>query len=218
MCTVCCADLAVSFDAEEYETSEGVKANITLVANTSSYASPFDVLLMFMEQGVIAASEGVDYISSPDRVSFVAGQERLSFQVDIPDDQVAELLESFKIKIVGYSSCLEGLVNGGTTTTFVQIQDDDSECRLNVCGHEWMWEIHHFCIRSSCLLFVFLVFVICHCLELVVSMMPTLYPVSEGDSVEVTFVTNIPYVFQFNIVVNTYSVTAIGMATHRHLV
>lgn len=152
MCIVCCAGLAVSFDAEEYETSEGVKANITLVANTSSYASPFDVLLMFMEQGVIPASEGVDYISSPDRVSFVAGQERLSFQVDIPDDQVAELLESFKIKIVGYSSCLEGLVNGGTTTTFVQIQDDDSECRLNVCGHEWIWEIHHFYIRSSCLL------------------------------------------------------------------
>ena len=42
------------------------------------------------------------------------------------------------------------------------------------------------------------------------SLHPDLYTVSEGDRVEVMLVTNIPYVFEFTIMVNTNSVTAIG--------
>lgn len=133
ICIVLCAGLSVSFDAGVYNTVEGTAATITLVANTSSYAFPFDIRLMFMEDDVIFATEGVDYIPHPTNVSFVAGQKNLSFEVDVPDDQVAELLEFFKIEISGYSSCVEeGLVADGRT--FVGIQDNDSECRWNMCA------------------------------------------------------------------------------------
>lgn len=132
MCIVLCAGLSVFFGASVYDTVEGTAANITLVANTSSYAFPFDIRLMFMEDDGITATEGVDYIPHPTSVSFVAGQEVLSFEVDVPDDQVAELMESFKIEISGYSSCVEGLVAIGST--YVRIKDDDSECRWNMCA------------------------------------------------------------------------------------
>lgn len=50
------------------------------------------------------------------------------------------------------------------------------------------------------------------------SLRPNLYTVSEGDRVEVMLVTNIPYVFEFTIMVNTNSVTAMGTYVERHSV
>ena len=124
----------MSFDTMIYEAVEGMTANITLRASTLNYAFPFDVHLMCMDSS-LASSEGGDYILFTDNVSFAAGQEHLSFEADVPDDQVAELSKFLKIEIVGYSSCLDGLVvDGGSTSAFVHIQDNDSECRCE-CGH-----------------------------------------------------------------------------------
>ena len=136
MCIVCPAGLRVSFDTVLYETIEGTPANITLLTSTANYTFPFEVLLMYMENDSITANESVDYIPFPDSVFFEASQERLSFELGVPD-QVAELVEFLKIEIVGYSSCVGGLVvDGESTTAFVHIQDNDSEC--SGCG--WAWE------------------------------------------------------------------------------
>lgn len=207
MCSVYPAGLQVSLNAAQYQTIEGTAANITLVTSTPNYAFPFDVFLRYMELDGITATEGMDYIPLPDSVSFAAGQERLSFEVDIPDDQVAELLESFRVETVGYSSCLDGLVvDGRATSAFVTIEDNDSEHRVDAggCGNACLAEV-----ACSFVLFCF----VCCCLELVVSLMPDVYTVSEGDSVTVTLVTNIPYTFEFDIEAEGSSVTAMGMAT-----
>ena len=138
MCIVCLAGLQVSFDTVLYETIKGTPANITLVTSTANYTFPFEVLLTYMGNDSITANESMDYIPFPDsvRISFEASQERLSFEVDVPDDQVAELVEFLKIEIVGYSSCLDRLVvDGEYTIAFVHIQDNDSECRVDVGGH-----------------------------------------------------------------------------------
>ena len=129
----------MSFDTVLYKTIEGTPANITLLTSTANYTFPFEVLLMYMENDSISATESVDYIPFPNSVSFEASQERLSFEVDVPD-QVAELVEFLKIEIVGYSSCLDGLVvDGEHTIAFVHIQDNDSECRVDVGGHGNDW-------------------------------------------------------------------------------
>ena len=136
MCIIFPAGLRVSFDTVLYETIQGTPANITLVTSTANYTFAFEVLLMYMENDSINATESVDYIPFADSVSFEASQERLSFELDVPDDQVAELVEFLKIEIVGYSSCLDRLVvDGEYTIAFVHIQDNDSECRVDVGGH-----------------------------------------------------------------------------------
>ena len=130
----------MSFDTVLYETIEGTPANITLVTSTPNFAFSFEVLLMYVENDSVTATKGEEYISFTDRVFFEAGQERLSFKVDVPDDQVAELLEFLKIEIGGYSSCLDGLVlDGEFTTAFVHIQDNDSESRVDVGEHGNVW-------------------------------------------------------------------------------
>ena len=130
----------MSFDTVLYKTIEGTPANITLVTSTPNFAFPFEVLLMYVENDSITATEGEEYISFTDRVSFEAGQERLFFEVDVPDDQVAELLEFLKIEIGEYSSCLDRLVlDGESTTAFVHIQDNDSESRVDVGEHGIVW-------------------------------------------------------------------------------
>ena len=58
---------------------------------------------------------------------------------------------------------------------------------------------------------------VCCCLALVVSLMSNVYNVSEGDNVTVMLVTNIPHMFQFDIVVNTSSWTATGTITLAHV-
>ena len=85
---------------------------------------------------------GVDYIPLSSNVTLQAGQGSLTFSVAIPDDQVAELPENL-VRITGYAehlSCAGGLVvDGGTTTAFVCISDNDSECRTAVgwMGGAW---------------------------------------------------------------------------------
>ena len=129
----------MSFDTVLYETIEGTPANITLVTSTPNFAFPFEVLLMYMGNDSINATKVEEYVSFTDRVSFEAGQERLSFKVDVLD-QAAELLEFLKIEIGGYSSCLDGLVlDGESTTAFVHIQDNDSESRVDVGEHGNVW-------------------------------------------------------------------------------
>ena len=129
----------MSFDTVLYETIEGTPANITLVTSTPNFAFSFEVLLMNVENDSITATKVEEYISFTDRVSFEAGQERLSFKVDVLD-QAAELLEFLKIEIGGYSSCLDGLVlDGESTTAFVHIQDNDSESRVDVGEHGNVW-------------------------------------------------------------------------------
>ena len=67
----------------------------------------------------------------------------LTFSVAIPDDQMAELPENFRVGITGYAehlSCAGGLVvDEGTTTALVHINDNDSECRTAVgwMGGAW---------------------------------------------------------------------------------
>ena len=129
----------MSFDTVQYETIEGTPAKITLVTSTPNFAFSFEVLLVYMENDSVTATEGEEYISFTDRVSFEAGQERLSFKVDVLD-QAAEVLEFLKIEIGGYSSCLDGLVlDGESTTAFVHIQDNDSESRVDVGEHGNVW-------------------------------------------------------------------------------
>ena len=129
----------MSFDTVLYETIEGTPANITLVTSTPNFAFSFEVLLMYVENDSVTATKGEEYISFTDRVFFEAGQEHLSFKVDVLD-QAAELLEFLKIEIGGYSSCLDGLVlDGEFTTAFVHIQDNDSESRVDVGEHGNVW-------------------------------------------------------------------------------
>ena len=126
----------MSFDTMMCEAVEGMTTNITLRASTPNYAFPFDVLLMCTDNS-LTSSECGDYILFTDSVSFAAGQKHLSFEADVPDDQVAELSKFLQIEIVGYSSCLDGLVDGGSTSAFVHMQDNDSECKCK-CGHRNM--------------------------------------------------------------------------------
>ena len=141
MCIICPADLRVSFDTVLYEVIEGTAANFTLKTSTPNYTFPFEVLLMYTVNDSLTATESVDYTLFLGNVSFVASQEHLSFEVDFPDDQVAELGDFLKIRIVRYSSCVDGLVvNGEYTSAFVHIQDNDSECRVDVGEHGNVWK------------------------------------------------------------------------------
>ena len=129
----------MSFDTVQYETIEGTPANITLVTSTPNFAFSFEALLMYVENDSVTATKGEEYISFTDRVFFEASQERLSFKVDVLD-QAAEVLEFLKIEIGGFSSCLDGLVlDGESTTAFVRIQDNDSESRVDVGEHGNVW-------------------------------------------------------------------------------
>ena len=133
----------MSFGASLYDTAEGTAANISVVTSTPSYTFPFTVFLMYLDFNGISVTMGVDYIPLPSNVTFQAGQGSLSFSVAIPDDQVAELPENFRVRITGYAehlSCAGGLVvDGGTSTAFVCISDNDSECRTAVgwMGGAW---------------------------------------------------------------------------------
>lgn len=129
-----CAGLQVSFDTALYDTTEGTAANITVVTSTPNYSFPFTVFLEYLDLNGISAARGVDYTPLPSNVTFLPGQGSLTFSIAVLDDQVAEIQESFRVRITGYSehlSCAEGLVeDGGTTTAFVSIIDDDGECRM----------------------------------------------------------------------------------------
>lgn len=69
-------------------------ATITLVTSTPNYTFPFTVSLVYSD---LTATSSVDYSPLPLSVAFAAGQERVSFQVDVLEDQVLECPEQFRV-------------------------------------------------------------------------------------------------------------------------
>lgn len=88
------AALEVFFQPTLYNVSEGTMAIITLVTSTPNYTFPFNVSLVYSD---MAATSSEDYSPLPDSVAFGAGQQRLSFPVEVLDDQVLECLEHFSV-------------------------------------------------------------------------------------------------------------------------
>lgn len=107
--------------------------NGTLVVEVIRRSNPDEALTVFYEtsDGTVAgtdAIEGFDYMGVNGFLTFAAGVSNMTFQVGIIDDSVVEQTESFHLTLSNFSG--KSLV--GTTTTEVQIINDDSSVDLVV--------------------------------------------------------------------------------------
>ena len=95
--------------------------------NTNSYNWIYTYLLS-------TATGGDDYTSGGYEVTFPAGSSTAQLTIDITDDDIAELTESFTAHLsVSQSVSDLGVSVGSDDTATVNIEDNDGEC-MDVCN------------------------------------------------------------------------------------
>ena len=108
----------ISFESLSYEVSEGAGI-VTLVAVLSGALSSGESMRVNVITIDSTAVAGVDYVDTRLELEFTSTVSRLSFSVEITDDSIEEVVETFDVKLSG-----EG-VSASKSVARVTIMDDD---------------------------------------------------------------------------------------------
>jgi len=109
--------LEVTFQKENYSSREGSPVKMTISLNKPS-DTPVSVVASMAESQSIANR---DYVFEPTKLTFAPGETKISFEINILDDQISDDLEQSVVAL----SQPEGAIVGLPGRAILTIRDDD---------------------------------------------------------------------------------------------